>query len=258
MNKVVTERPRRGHHNKSLKTGRRLSKDEHPIDYEDHDSGPRSHPISRHRQHGWDAKEFSDLIGPLQRYLAKNVGRPWNKIYSEMSESLDKRTVSGQHIWSHVGWEVELHCEIREDGKVYRKGSRRYASDRPVEGLYVHPVTGLLCEAPTKSWKHVFNRKRWELRRKVTSFGFVLTDAFSELDWIIVDDLTVLQRVNTTWAVHFFVDLSPHDTVEIKTVNGKEVEVKRKDRKNAIFKKRLGFRYIGRRDKELWRLSHDR
>ena len=81
MAKVVTERPRRGHGNPSKKWGRRLGKNEY--DAEDH--GPTRAPIARHHQYGWNAKEFSDLLGPLRRYLRKQVGRPWNKVWSEIS-----------------------------------------------------------------------------------------------------------------------------------------------------------------------------
>src|SRR6516164_10536743 len=72
MASVVTERPRRGHTNPSKKWGRRLGKNEH--DAEDH--GPTRAPIARRHQYGWNAKEFSDLLGPLRRYLRKQVGRP--------------------------------------------------------------------------------------------------------------------------------------------------------------------------------------
>ena len=67
MAKVVTERPRRGHGDPGKKWGRRLRKSEY--DAEDH--GPSRAPIARHHQYGWNAKEFSDLLGPLRLYLRK-------------------------------------------------------------------------------------------------------------------------------------------------------------------------------------------
>ena len=81
MAKVVTERPRRGHGNPSKKWGRRLRK--HEYDAEDH--GPTRAAIARRHQYGWNAKEFSDLLGPLRRYLHKQVGRPWDKVWSEIT-----------------------------------------------------------------------------------------------------------------------------------------------------------------------------
>ncbi len=138
MAKVVTERPRYGHHNKSLKTGGRIGKDH----FEDEDHGSARYPVSRSRQHGWDAKEFSDLIGPLRRYLRSQVGRPWNKIHSELSKILKKRSLTGLHIWSHINSEVQQHVIII-DGKLYDDRavfSRRHE----IKGLYVHPRTGIL------------------------------------------------------------------------------------------------------------------
>jgi len=86
------------------------------------------------------------LIGPLQRFLHSNVGRPWDDVYSEMKQSLDSRKVTGRHIFEHVEWEVELHPVIGEDGKIYK--SYPHYSERPLlQGLYVDPRTGLLCWA---------------------------------------------------------------------------------------------------------------
>lgn len=142
MAKVVTERPRRGHSNKSLKTGRRLSKDEFQLD----DHGASRTPVSRHGQYGWDAKEFSDLLGPLRAYLRKQVGRPWNKVYSELSQTLDKRSISGLHIWDHVYSEVDRYPVIIKS-RVYMHP--QYGMNWiPMRGLYVHPINGLLCWAP--------------------------------------------------------------------------------------------------------------
>ena len=145
MAKVVIERPRRGHGNTSKKWGRRLGKNEY--DAEDH--GPTRAPIARHHQYGWNAKEFSDVLGPLRRYLRKQVGRPWNKVWSEISRILDNRSLSGQHIFDHIQWEVTQHACIGTDGCVY---DRRGSGPVRVSGLYVHPTTGLLCYA-RESWR---------------------------------------------------------------------------------------------------------
>ena len=77
MAKVVTEAPRGGHANPSKKWGRRLHRDE--LDADDH--GPCRAPIARRHQYGWRVKEFSDVISPLRRYLRKQVGRPWSRVW---------------------------------------------------------------------------------------------------------------------------------------------------------------------------------
>lgn len=98
MAKVVTGSPRRGHASPSSKWGRRRTKDEYAVD----DHGASCAPVSRHRQYGWNAKEFSDSLGPLRGYLRKPVGRPWDTVWSEIATTLDSRSMTGQHIFDHI------------------------------------------------------------------------------------------------------------------------------------------------------------
>ena len=145
MAKVVTERPRHGHGNKSHKTtGQRIRRYDPDQEYDQ----PTRLPVARSRQYGYDAKEFSDLISPLKRYLRSCIGRPWSKVHSELSRTLDRRGVSGSHIWDHVMLEIEVDCYIGDEGLAYAN-NRRYVVrtwERPIVGLYVHPKTGLIRE----------------------------------------------------------------------------------------------------------------
>jgi hypothetical protein len=143
MAKVVTERPRLGHGNSSKKTtGRRMRAYDPDRDYDE----PTRLPIARGRQYAWDCKAFSDLLGPLKRYLRSCVGKPWNKIHSELSQKLDRRSLTGLHIWDHVRREIETDCYIGADRLVYPKRRTYGLSDMPVRGLYVHPKTGQIRE----------------------------------------------------------------------------------------------------------------
>ncbi len=150
MAKVVTERPRSGSAARSAKTGHRLSWNEVEQAIMTDDAGPSRHPVSRRRQYD-DPKSFTDVLGPLRGYLRKQVGRPWNDVFSELSRTLDRRSITGLHIWDHVQWEVTLHAHIAADGTVWTKRrywSEMYQLDR--DDLYVHPVDGLL-KAATKN-----------------------------------------------------------------------------------------------------------
>lgn len=165
MSKVVVERPRHGHSLKSGKTARRIKLYDESAEYDDlpkRVSGSRNKHVRSSST--FETKYFSDLLGPLRRYLRKNVGRPWNKVYSELAQHLDKRKTTGIHIFDHVKWEVEQNCFLGEDGKVYR---RRYRRTNLVSGLYVHPRTGLLCWSDTKSdWQRSVAEKRAERKRQ--------------------------------------------------------------------------------------------
>lgn len=143
MAKVVAERPRRGHRNKSKKTtGVPIRRFDPDADYDE----PTRLPVARGRQYGYDAKEFSDLINPLKRYLRSCIGKPWKKVHSELSQKLDRRGVSGSHIWDHVRWEIETDCCIGDDGRAYTNNRKYGRGERPIVGLYVHPKTGLVRE----------------------------------------------------------------------------------------------------------------
>jgi len=151
MSKVVTERPREGHYLASRKTRLRIRRYDPEKVYDDlplrvsgsrnkHLVNARKQTRSRHDE----VKHFSDLIGPLQRFLHSKVGRPWDDVYSEMKQSLDSRKVTGQHLFDHVKWEVELHPLIGEDGNIY-ESYPHYRERELLQGLYVDPRTGLLC-----------------------------------------------------------------------------------------------------------------
>jgi hypothetical protein len=150
MSKVVVERPRWGHSLPSSKTRLRIRHYDPEKDYEDlpkRVSGSRSKYI-----HAGDIKYFSDLLSPLRRFLRTNVGRPWDKVYSEMRENLDDRKVTGRHVFEHVETEVETHALIGGDGEVYILGYN--GGLEPIYGFYVDPRTRLLCWSDSRPpWK---------------------------------------------------------------------------------------------------------
>jgi len=146
MSKVVIERPRWGHSLPSSKTRLRVRRYDPDKEYDDlpkRVSGSRSKYIR-----AGEIKDFSDLLSPLRRFLRKNVGRPWDKVYSEMKERLDDRKVTGRHVFEHVDMDVETHALIGVDGELYKLkyGGRLL----PIYEFYVDPRTGLLCWSDTK------------------------------------------------------------------------------------------------------------
>jgi hypothetical protein len=109
FHKEVTERPRtggfggksykpKGYYRKFYKM---LKEDEN-----DHLSLPKMESMSGNRKHGYNSKEFSDLIGPVKRWLRKQVGRRWDDIWSEICQQFSGDSVQGSHIRDHFQWEV--------------------------------------------------------------------------------------------------------------------------------------------------------
>lgn len=148
--KCTTERERAGARGKCFKTkyrGKVKIVPDADCDYLDEYGGFRS--SARHRH--WESKSLTDVLNPLLGNIRKNVGRPWDKVYSEFCAVLDRRGVSGFHIWTHLMQYVTIHTYL-ESGKVYEQ--KRFGGAIEVDGFYVHPVNGLLCyKEPDRSWR---------------------------------------------------------------------------------------------------------
>lgn len=113
---------------------------------EDFEDLPKRAPISKHRQYGWDCKTSYPTSNALKRFLQKNIGRPWDKVYSEMHRAIDSKSAMGQEFFDHLQYHVEIHCHLGEDGRtLYENRQHRYSRGQsPVTGFYVHPKTKLL------------------------------------------------------------------------------------------------------------------
>lgn len=251
MAKVVIERPRGGSHLPSLKTAKRLSKDE--VNAEDHGATRlRSSPVA---QYGYDAKPSELHSSPLRRFLQKRIGRPWNKIYSELSE-VDERSISGQRVLNHIECEVEFHCE-EIDKKIYRKNDWMHGlrGKRPVEGFFIHPRTGLLCYAKRIKIQY---RTEKEVRESqaVRPFGVYQKNH----DYIVVNPTSVLERRKGLWFLLTFEALDPNELIPVVSYYEKIPPYRAVYKKvlrhttTNVFKKLLSTRSLGRGDKALWRL----
>src|SRR5438874_10641294 len=85
-----------------------------------------------------DSKQLNENLAPLRRYLARQVGRPWNKVYAEIAANLRVDNAVQQHVRDHLRDFVAL--KPRRD--VTRGGFR---GSLWWQELYVEPKTGLLC-----------------------------------------------------------------------------------------------------------------
>ncbi len=132
MYKVIVERPRRG--------GGYRSEMPAPEDLEE---SPRQEGLrKRHRSRKW----LNENLRPLERFLQSQVGRPWNKVYSEICSGIDRRNTVQQHIHQHLQDFVAMKV-IMIDGEL--RANRRWRVLEPLSSswaakYYVHPEHGLL------------------------------------------------------------------------------------------------------------------
>jgi hypothetical protein len=58
-------------------------------------------------------KDFDDKLGPISRWLNRQVGRPWDEVRSDISKTFDTRTTAGRHIvFDHLLQSVQVNPEI--------------------------------------------------------------------------------------------------------------------------------------------------
>ena len=153
MDEIIIERPRgyRGCRSRKgvayprKKMGRiygHVSKNDH-----DNDNAPHYESMGKYYSTKW----LSDNLRPLIRYLSKQVGRPWNKVHSEISQHISLSSTLQKHILDHLKSLVAKEIKI-EDGIVYYFWNGtwyRRQSTGFFPGFYVCPKTGLL-KVPSK------------------------------------------------------------------------------------------------------------
>lgn len=103
--------------------------------------------------HGGGTKYFNDNLEPLMRFLNTYQGSNWNKLYKELCRSLDKRKLSGLHVFNHL-WDFVFIDTYIEDKKVYciRYGClQELVSTEKWPRFYVNPKTGQLFKARQKN-----------------------------------------------------------------------------------------------------------
>lgn len=145
MHKVVIERPRWSPGRPKFGRSANLSEELLPKH-----EGMRRPYVKR--------KAFTDLLGPLKRWLRSQVGRLWNDVYSEACAVIKPDSVVRVHIKTHLLEFVERNTFMR-DGTVWCITRHRWSesNEMPVYDLdkrrhlfYVHPETGVLSEIPDK------------------------------------------------------------------------------------------------------------
>lgn len=100
-------------------------------------------------------KNLNENLGPLKRYLRRQVNRPWSKVHSEMRQRIKPGNTVQEHILLHV--DQFLHIEVTHVapdarhpcGLAHAPHLSRYWPLRPGD-LYVDPRDGIIKVARRK------------------------------------------------------------------------------------------------------------
>jgi hypothetical protein len=95
----------------------------------------------------------------------------------------DSRSKDGQRVRDIIRWNVETNTSMEDDGETVSYSSR-WLGRRPVDGLYVHPKTGILCFTDRESFRGTWAQPRaWE----------------RDIDYIALADGIVLSKMDGVW-----------------------------------------------------------
>ncbi len=181
MFKVIVERPRRGWRVPRAR-GRLAGEDDLPTKI-----GVRRHvTITGNR-----TKSLNENLGPLERYLGRQIGRPWNDVYSEICATLSPGHTVKAHVRQHIRDFVARNITIGRDGEwICADGRRRDARDHLWwQRYYVDPDDGLLKES-AKLWKSQgLDPNPWRRPRPVPDPNVRL----------LVDPMRELRRIDGVW-----------------------------------------------------------
>lgn len=180
MSKVIVERPRLGRCAAGLKPGRTRA-------VEDDDGAPlrAREPKGKPRK----TKDLNENLSPLKRYLAAQVGRPWRKVYSEISEHLKPTSTVQQHVRDHLDDFVAVRARM-EKGVIW--ADTHWGKPMPLaqtnHHYYVHPRTGLLLKNE--------NRVTWQQAERNAR---ALEKAERDARMRVVNATTQLHLFNGAW-----------------------------------------------------------
>lgn len=187
MFKVIVERPRQG--------GLNTPRPRPPGDCEDE----RQYESLRFR-HQRHPKWLNENLRPLQRYLERQVGRPWDRVFSDLCSGIDRRNTVQQHIHQHLDDFVATKVGA-VDGELYELG--RYGGPRPLaqsgQRLYVHPDNGLLLFNQAGIRFMYEQRLGWYEKRRRRREP-------ERQDVVTIDEWTQLRRIGGVW---YEVELAP-------------------------------------------------
>jgi len=129
--------------------------------------------------------DLNENLQPLRRYLQAQIGRPWDKVYSEICGRIDRRNTVQLHIHQHIDDFIAIR--VREkDGKLIAAG-RGDPRELWYQELYVDPRTGIIREH--RRGRRSLSAAEWRRRREEEVAARRR----------VIDERTLLLRIDGIW-----------------------------------------------------------
>jgi hypothetical protein len=175
--KVIVERPRAWKGGYEQAARRR----------DDHDG-----PSRLGMRAGYGYRALNENLAPLRRYLLSQVGRPWDKVFSEICTGIDRRNTVQQHIHQHIEDFIATRVGVRGEELVDLNSRVRFPKHVAIsQQLFVDPRTGLIR----------VNRKYRDWRSYRSSYAQREEREQAEVDARRreLDECTLLLCLNDVW-----------------------------------------------------------
>ena len=118
LNKVLTEQPRGGSDSSNLKTRARFKNYDEAR--EDRYSLPKTGKMlmgNRDLGSHDESKVFTDRLGPVKRWVDSQVGRNWDKVYSEIRRSFPNTNKQNHHLLNtHLMGYINRNFTVEKSG----------------------------------------------------------------------------------------------------------------------------------------------
>jgi hypothetical protein len=159
--KVIVERPRPGSSRHVARRFRRIDPKAIALTDDDVEVLPSRIGHKRAAALAGDRKSLNENLSPLRRFLAKQVGRPWDKVWAEISAHMRPDNTVQQHVRDHVQ-DFVAYRTFAKNGRIFiggRFGGPQPLSDRSWPELFVDPRTGLLCRNKARQSSRIRQRR---------------------------------------------------------------------------------------------------
>ena len=213
MSKVIVERPRPWKGNDANAARRRNDLDG---------------PMHLGMRAGYGRPVLNENLAPLRRYLRSQVGRPWRKVFSEISAGIDRRSTVQQHIYQHIDDFIAVDVAIEDERLVDLRSRSRFAagSGGLHQELYVDPRSGLIrVNKEYRAWRREILERRQQERAQLVARRRILNDC------------TVLLRLDDLWFEVTLAELPAPRTIESCGACKKKVVLE--ERYDVVLRRRI-------------------
>jgi hypothetical protein len=188
MSKVIVERPRLGSSRRTVRRFRRFDPRRFLADEDGGGMLPACIGHKRYASLGGRRKCLNENLAPLRRYLGKQVGRPWDDVFSEVSEHISLDNTVQKHVRDHLQDLVACNTRLHEGSIHFIDRWDRLvplATSRWMK-LYVDPATRLLCRIERRPTERARRRAETIARQRALTARMRWIDADRQLH--LLDD----------------------------------------------------------------------